>query len=83
VALISKKQTKADIKIEKDIRKQAEADEKLAPKTKPPPGKATRSYVREMLAISLFEIESPLINYWVGIALVPPSSILSLSLSSD
>jgi ATP-binding cassette, subfamily C (CFTR/MRP), member 1 len=38
-ALIGKKQTKADIKMEKDARKQAEADEKLPLTTKPSLGK--------------------------------------------
>jgi ATP-binding cassette subfamily C (CFTR/MRP) protein 1 len=38
VALIGKKQTKADIKKEKDAQKQAVADEKLASKTKPSSG---------------------------------------------
>jgi ABC-type multidrug transport system fused ATPase/permease subunit len=39
VALMAKKQTKADVKIEKNARKQAIADEKLAAKTRTPPGK--------------------------------------------
>jgi ATP-binding cassette, subfamily C (CFTR/MRP), member 1 len=39
VALIGKKLTKADLKMEKDARKQAVADEKLAAKTRSPLGK--------------------------------------------